>query len=120
MSDLIDKKSLILFLKEDLNSNHDIFKKLLGHLSVHLDDLLKSKDDLVNQGSLAHKAKTGCSSFGAMTLFYKLEEFESLSKNNNSIAQKKLFSLIEELIDPSLSEIKSIANDYFKGASKSA
>ena len=122
MNSLISREHLIQFLRDDLDCNEDIYEKLIIHLSKHLEDIKNAnKEDSKVLRDIAHKAKTGCHSFGALELFSNLVELEINAKaNNNDVIQNNLLPHLLTLIDPTLDEIRITAKFFFEEVKKSA
>ena len=115
---LVSNDILAQFINEDLLFDRSIFSLLLGHLETSLNELRRPGHDAKALGLFAHKAKSGCRSFGAIGLGAQLERLEAAALTDGLPAAARLLQNATALIDPTLEEIKKRSEQLFEQAIK--
>lgn len=119
MKELISKKILINFISKEIDSDRDFFADQLKHFNLHLNELRTTAGDPLKMGFSAHKNRSGCQIFGALKLELILRQVEILAKTQNLKELNEQFQLAVLLIEPTLSEMKKISEEYFESLQKS-
>lgn len=117
---LVSKEYLINFLENEISSDREIYDRLIVYLEQNISNLINSTNDLAELMASAHKAKSGCKTFGADLLESKIEELEHSYKKKELKTHSKIVHDIEIIAQDSINEIKKIANLYFEEVKKSA
>ncbi len=124
MSNLVDRSKLILFIKNDLMCDHEIFTTLVEKLTLNFNDLqafrLTAPENLKDLGLLAHRLKSGCRSFAAVGLVQEILAIEDAAKTENQAAALQHLQAAVNLIEPTLTEIQDIYTTEFRTLSISA
>ena len=120
MGTLVSRDILAKFILQEIDSDRELFCLLLGYLIKHLEDLKAAAKNQEQLGLLAHKAKAGCHSFGALELELALKRIEILSQSKDQVALNKSFKDAVNLMETTLAEIQSVSENIFGKVLKSA
>lgn len=117
---LISEEALRNFIINELDGDRELFERLYGHFSRHLNEFSSAKFEWATMVALAHKMRSGCHSFGAAQLENKLNEIEETGKANAVTDIANLYEEAKLMADPTLRCIATMANEIFKEIKKSA
>jgi hypothetical protein len=117
---LVSRDILAKFILQEIDSDRELFCRLLGYLIKHLEDLKAAAMNQEQLGLLAHKAKSGCHAFGALELELALEKIEILSPSKDHEALNKSFKDAVNLMETTLAEIQNVSENIFGKVLKSA
>ncbi len=120
MSKLVSKDILTNFIVTELELDQEFFTRIQGHLVKHLSEFREAGGDLKKLGQLAHKIRAACHSFGAIVLEAKLSEIEATARAEKLTLDSELFNGAVAIIDLTLQQIDSAANEIFKKEKKIA
>ena len=122
---MVDIVTLINFLANEIDGDHEIFYVLLKEFGQISKALLAEgcSGDLENLKKLAfhgHKIKSACQSFGAVALYELIENMETNARAGNAEQTKVWYSQLGACEKQTLEIIENCATDYFKSKLKSA
>ena len=117
---LISEEVLRNFIISELDGDRDLFERLYGQFSRHLEEFNSAKCEPAVLVPLAHKIRSGCHSLGAGPLEKKLSEIENMGNAINMADLVVLYGDAKLLTGPTLECLANLADDIFKEIKKSA
>lgn len=125
MPEIVSRKQLNSFIKNELFYDEEFFNKLLNILISEFNKL--KVDNSIGAGlnfdalaTAAHKLKSSCKSFGATYLSQQLQDLEQAAKSKNVSQAHDLYMGLLKCSDQTFEEIRSFSTTIFAEGKKSA